>query len=645
MAAFSRALPRLSKARGWSRRKQAGFIHLGIRSLLFSNPRRFTVYDLFRANEPGFHFETYDPNSLLQRRNRLTYSSQFSNAAWTRGAILSVTENADGVGDLVVPNATSTQHSLSQAVASVGVSNAVTVRAKAGGYNFLQIGFVGAGSVWFNLSAGTVGSVGAGASGSIVAAGGGYYDCTAVAASPTGATASIYVTNADGFTTFAGDGVSGIYVARAQLEWNTTTPGEYQEVTDWNTEYIAAAGTANIGMWQDAAGTTAVTGVEQPVGRWMDWRLGKGVSTIAATQSSSSSRPILSARYNLLTKTEQLSDAAWTKTAAGTGIAPTVTDNYGAVAAPNGTFTASRVQLDKGAGATGSDFSALQQTASVGTAGRKHSVWMRTNDGSTKALALRDVNYNIKNVTGAWQEFTIEESGATASGGFQIILRGTFGTADSVDLLVWHPDVRSSNDAALNQPAYQRVNTANDYETTGFRHYLRFDGTDDSLATPSVDFSACTDMTAWAAATKLSDAAAGVLAEGASSGPGTTAVFAPGAATPTYAGRSSGTLTATATTASSYASPSNAVLTLLAQIATDSVTLRVNGTSAATSSADQGTGNYSNHIVYIGRRGGSTVPFNGRVYSYTQRGSTTPTSEAFIAKMNRYAAQLMAVTI
>ena len=56
-------------------------------------------------------------------------------------------------------------------------------------------------------------------------------------------------------------------------------------------------------MYQDAAGTTPVTAMEQPVGLWLD-KSGKGNH---ATQSITASRPVLSARKNLLLATDVLS--------------------------------------------------------------------------------------------------------------------------------------------------------------------------------------------------------------------------------------------------------------------------------------------------------------------------------------------------
>jgi hypothetical protein len=58
-----------------------------------------------------------------------------------------------------------------------------------------------------------------------------------------------------------------------------------------------------------------------------------------------------------------------------------------------------------------------------------------------------------------------------------------------------------------------------------------------------------------------------------------------------------------------------------AKISTDLLKIRINGVDAGSNSADQGAGNYSNSVLYIGHRGGTTLPFNGRLYSLIIRGA------------------------
>ena len=70
---------------------------------------------------------------------------------------------------------------------------------------------------------------------------------------------------------------------------------------------------------------------------------------------------------------------------------------------------------------------------------------------------------------------------------------------------------------------------------------------------------------------------------------------------------------------SGYASPITNVLTGLGDIGGDLATLRVNGTQVAQSTADQGTGNFLAYPLYIGRRGGSILPYSGRIYSLITR--------------------------
>jgi hypothetical protein len=222
-------------------------MYLGLPSLaLRQSNTAFAVSQLFSQGEPGFHAETYNPDSLLQRRNRFNYSSQFSNSYWAKGNILSVTDDADGVGDLVVPNTTLGAHTITNAsAASAGASCALTVRAKAGGYDYILLQ-VGNGGVYFDVANGAIGtnipSTSSAYTPTIAAAADapGYYDCVVTLTSALSAAISIQVAEGNGNNSYAGNGVSGVYLARAQIEWNTTTPTTYQAVTDWYTEYLAA---------------------------------------------------------------------------------------------------------------------------------------------------------------------------------------------------------------------------------------------------------------------------------------------------------------------------------------------------------------------------------------------------------------------
>ena len=69
------------------------------------------------------------------------------------------------------------------------------------------------------------------------------------------------------------------------------------------------------------------------------------------------------------------------------------------------------------------------------------------------------------------------------------------------------------------------------------------------------------------------------------------------------------------------------VVTGLGDISGDSCALRINGTQIVTSSTNQGTGNFGNYPLYIGRRANTSVPFNGRIYQMVVCGKTLSASE------------------
>lgn len=157
------------------------------------------------------------------------------------------------------------------------------------------------------------------------------------------------------------------------------------------------------------------------------------------------------------------------------------------------------------------------------------------------------------------------------------------------------------------------------------RGYLEFDGATNNrwLQTAAVDFSGTDKVTVIAGVLKGSDAARATLVELTAAGVGRFTIEAPSAASPVYAFSSIGTTLAQATSGASFAAPNTAVLTGLGDISGDSALLRRNGTQIANSAGDQGTGNYSNAAVYIGRRSGTTLPFNGRIYALIARGLLT----------------------
>jgi len=168
--------------------------------------------------------------------NLALYSSQADNAAWTK-ASATVTADAtmapDGstTGDKIVEAAATAVHSLAQTVtAAANVAYTYSVYVKAAGRTSIALaldrdaGMVDYCRAVYNLTTGAVtaatnAGTGSGAAGTATFLGNGWWLCTL-----TGTPSTTAGTQVRGTTflvdqnAYAGDGVSGVYVAEAQLE-------------------------------------------------------------------------------------------------------------------------------------------------------------------------------------------------------------------------------------------------------------------------------------------------------------------------------------------------------------------------------------------------------------------------------------------
>jgi len=183
-------------------------------------------------------------------------------------------------------------------------------------------------------------------------------------------------------------------------------------------------------------------------------------------------------------------------------------------------------------------------------------------------------------------------------------------------------------------------------QDSGGRYYLQFDGTDDSLATGNINFTGTDKVGVFAGLRKLSDASIGIVAElstSSTSSNGAFAIFAPNSNGGSGAFfRSRGTATADADS-TGYAAPSTFVLCGQGDIPGDLSILRRNGIEEKRTTTDQGTGKYGNYPLYIGARGGSSLPFNGRMYGLVVRGAASTAAQ--ITSVERYLAARSGVTL
>jgi hypothetical protein len=348
-------------------------------------------------------------------------------------------------------------------------------------------------------------------------------------------------------------------------------------------------------------------------------------------QTTSANRPVVSARVNLLTKTEQFDNASWTKQS-GTTVSSTP------VAAPDGSLTAFTVS---GNGASGI-FQAVAGSTSLGQTIR--AVYLRVTTG-TATVGIKDPvqtqGITTCSLTTTWQRFTLTETtppaGSLAAGIW------IFNIPSTGIEIAW-PDLRPTN-IGVNLPAYQRVNTSTDYDSVGFPVYIKPNGSNQFMQTNSINFSSTDKMTVWQGVRKLSDAGTSVVTELSATintNNGSFVLYAPstgGGAN--YQFVTKGTFIASST-ATGYAAPTTSVVTGLADIpsAVAASTIRVDGVIKQVTGATAGTGNFGNYPAYFYARAGTGLFFGGHDYGSIARGAASTAAqiangETYINKLTK----------
>ena len=394
-------------------------------------------------------------------------------------------------------------------------------------------------------------------------------------------------------------------------------------------------------LYRDSAGTLPVTAVEQPVGLMKD-KSGRGNHAFNPS-GNSANFPVLSARYNLLTKTEDFSSSDWNLNQNVVISKPAVSGVTGAGTVQKITPTETNGQHNIQRVVTGQKTAAYIKSDGYGFcfwywAGNSGYINL-SNGAVTGVSGVAPVVYS--SVNGWWRvELTTSNIGTTYFAIGVAVSSGVNSFAgNGVDgILVCGSDIRVANDA-LNQPAYQRVNTATDYDTVGFKPYLKFNGTNQWLQTNSIDFSYGDKLFVAAGVRKLADAY-GVVIEASSNvlpNPGAFGLISAGWASAgfKYGAALSGSEGAfSLDTAAAYPSPRSDIVTTVSNIAgaiyTDELQIRINGAqvNGSVSGTSIGiTGNFGNHMLYIGARAGYTLWFNGRLYGMVVAGKQASDTE------------------
>jgi len=397
------------------------------------------------------------------RRNLLTFSEQLDNAVWTKAAT-----SFDSVTKKLTPLSSGFYRGLYQHLGggTAADSTSITFRFKYAGIrwvNILSITGVGGTGAWFDLQNGSVGIVHVGYSATIATAPNGAYDCALIC--PSGVTkdyVQLCLSDSDGVSQITVNGSDGVIVEHVQFERGS--PTDYQPVSS-------------------------------------------GLEYLDALQATSTARPLLTARKNLLTFSEQFDNAVWVKVNG-----PVVLSNV--ATAPDGAISANSVQATTGGDYRyiSSPFFNVGQNATV-TA----SIYIKKETAETTlggigvdfqggARKLVYVGFNA--VTGVAANLpggnlTPVLSVIDAGDYWRLIVTVT-DTGSNPDVLMQYYANLSLDNTSVNgwvsasspkviwgaqlergstATSYQRVITATDYDISAAPLMLQFDGADDELGT------------------------------------------------------------------------------------------------------------------------------------------------------------------
>jgi hypothetical protein len=262
----------------------------------------------------------YNPSTLVaqgllieeQRTNSLTYSEQFDNAAWTKSNS-SITANAatapDGTltGDKLIGNS-GLNGAVSQSISfTSGTSYAVSFFAQKAEFDIVQLrvgssafaGTTGNRTVDFNLTTGSVSSVGSSiSSASITAVGNGWYRCVSIVIPTSTASDSVFIRISN-----TGDGYSGIYIWGAQLEAGAFATSYIPTTTAATTRSADIASIGTLSPWYNATeGTlftegTVVNNISGTTARVFGYFADSGVTNLFSVEARSAT----STRARILT--------------------------------------------------------------------------------------------------------------------------------------------------------------------------------------------------------------------------------------------------------------------------------------------------------------------------------------------------------
>lgn len=294
----------------------------------------------------------YDTNTAtVAEQNLVTYSQEFDNAAWTKAAtsvttnVIAGPDSSTASASLLTADGTANIHYITHAGVASTTGKTFSIYLKAGTNNFAQIYFASSSLAFanFDLSAGTVGSVGSTQTASIVSVGGGWYRCIVASASTViSAPRVVIVSSSTAAVAESNSLTTNIYMWGAQAEYRQFATAYVQTSSQTAAYYIPVLQTAASGAARFDC---------DPISR------------------QSLGLLIEEARTNLLTYSSEYDNAVWTKNNTVVAVNQMI--------APDGTLTADIVAAD----AVNTTHSIQQSFSAVSGTNYTASVFVRKYNG------------------------------------------------------------------------------------------------------------------------------------------------------------------------------------------------------------------------------------------------------------------------
>jgi hypothetical protein len=251
--------------------------------------------------------------------------------------------------------------------------------------------------------------------------------------------------------------------------------GFYNDIQTYSTSYFT-----------DTAGTDPAE-LEDTIGLVLD----QSGNDIDFTQATAGARPKLSARYNLLERTEEFTSPWGSTSASGSFSSPWFTaqstGSGGYVSQQGWQSTIGLTYVFRCIAKKGTvDFLGLRFSNAFGSSGSNTAVFDLVS-GTVSRQGAGGIASIVEVEPG---EFECSWT-KTATGASSTAVQAMFYPAEDASgvdvpsnssgdsVLFREPDIRPTSDT--DQPAYQRVTTATDYDSEGFDPYLQFDQVDDAL--------------------------------------------------------------------------------------------------------------------------------------------------------------------